>query len=205
MNKYIIYIFATLLLMLAGCRSARQVVTPTPAPTDATTQKDSTTTAGNMQTLEALQVNYNTTVDNISVGGQIRMLTDSVIWISCTKFIELARVRLTPDSVQLHIKPYNQYLSMPWQDFRQQYGIDINFDDVQRILIGGSVKSQVVQALGSDFVHYDNISIPQRISLRLTHPRLHRNLTLHYDALQVNPTALSLPFAIPRGAKPLSF
>ena len=44
----------------------------------------------------------------IGLGGQIRVQKDRIIWASCTKFLELGRIRITPDSLLLYNKFGNE-------------------------------------------------------------------------------------------------
>ncbi len=44
----------------------------------------------------------------ISLGGQIRVKKDSILWFSCTKLLELGRMRITPDSLLFYSRISNE-------------------------------------------------------------------------------------------------
>lgn len=45
---------------------------------------------------------------SISLGGQIRVKKDSILWFSCTKLLELGRMRITPDSLLFYSRISNE-------------------------------------------------------------------------------------------------
>ena len=64
------------------------------------------------------------TAGDYNVNAQLRMLNDSIIWLTVSKFIELARVYITPDSVKAYIKPTNDYIRCSMEDFKK-YVLDM--------------------------------------------------------------------------------
>lgn len=85
-----------------------------------------------------------TSSGNLSFSGQIRMRRDSVIWISLSPAlgIEVARLKITPDSVLMINKLKKTYLRAPVSYINNFLDTDLDFDMVQSLL------------LGNDFTYY---------------------------------------------------
>ena len=52
---------------------------------------------------------FDSELAGVAVSGALRMACDSVVWVSLSKVVEVGRLRLTPDSVVIHIKILNSY------------------------------------------------------------------------------------------------
>lgn len=72
-----------------------------------------------------------------SASGQIRMVRDSLIWISLRKAsIEGVRVLISPDSVKIIDRQAKQYYPASFDYFNKNFGLSITFDDIQRLVVG---------------------------------------------------------------------
>lgn len=75
--------------------------------------------------------------DGMSYNGTLRMVKDSVIWISMGKFgFEGARVMLTKDSVFFLNKINREYFSGNYNFLYGILGLKVNYDIVQSLLLG---------------------------------------------------------------------
>ncbi|OFX79041.1 MAG: hypothetical protein A2X12_05825 [Bacteroidetes bacterium GWE2_29_8] len=80
--------------------------------------------------------------------GQIRMLKDSIIWMSITPAfgIEMARVLITPDTIKLINRLESQYFSGSFDFLNGLFKTSIDYDILQAYLTG------------NDFHYYENNS-----------------------------------------------
>lgn len=120
-----------------------------------------------------------------NVSGQVRVCRDSVIWVSVSKFIELGRAKLTPDSIYVYAKVNNSYYGCPYGYLKSRFGVDVDYKSIQGMLVEKAQKpdgSQTIpirsKELNTDVVvRFSNVAWPQ---------------------------VLSFPFAIPAGARKMS-
>lgn len=78
--------------------------------------------------------------------GQIRILKDSIIWMSITPAlgIELARVYITPDTIKLINRLDSEYFTGTFDFLNSMFKTSIDYDILQAYLIG------------NDFSYYEN-------------------------------------------------
>lgn len=67
----------------------------------------------------------------------LRMERDKTIWISAT--LGLARAMITPSNVKFYDKINNQYFDGDYELLSDLLGVELNYDKVQRILVGESL------------------------------------------------------------------
>ncbi len=80
--------------------------------------------------------NFSCTIDDVRVNGQIRMVYDSIIWVSISKIVELGRVVLTPTHAQGYVNIANKYFDGDYYDIAKKWGIEIDFGTLQALLTG---------------------------------------------------------------------
>ncbi len=148
---------------------------------------------------KTLSTNVTCTVGNYSANAQLRMLNDSIIWLTVSKFIELGRAYITPDSVKAYIKVTNEYIAGSWTDIQLKYNVDINFETVQDMLLGETVKTKVVSSTASDYQTFGKLKLAKLINVVVKHPRINQTARLKYTTPEVD-KALAFPFSIPRSA-----
>jgi hypothetical protein len=76
--------------------------------------------------------------EKIGSAVTIRIKRDSVIWISVVPAlgIEAARVRITPDTIQILDRLHRQYFAGNFSLLQQKYNIAASFDMLQAMLLG---------------------------------------------------------------------
>ena len=75
--------------------------------------------------------------------AKIRMQKDSLIWLSLRKMsVEGARVRITPDSIEILDRQNSQYLKRPFSHLVERYGVSLTFQDLQDLLAGNPILYQ---------------------------------------------------------------
>lgn len=130
-------LFATLLLTLAitaGCRSHREMSRPPTPPQAETTDETAEPTATPAPRYRTAA--FSATVQGTTVNGQIRMLEDSVIWLSATKIIELGRAMITPDSVVVYAKVAGRCFRGSYQDVYRRFRWRTDYATLQEMLTG---------------------------------------------------------------------
>lgn len=135
----LLIIAAVALLAVTACKSTKNMTqTPETPPTPPTVNHLTVSDINNAD-FSTLSMNFSTEIMDVKVSGQVRMQKDKVIWVSISKIIELGRVKLTPDSAYASVKVKNQAFQGTYAQFQKQFGIAINFDIAQALLIGNDI------------------------------------------------------------------
>lgn len=80
-----------------------------------------------------------------SFRGQIRSVKDSAIWVRATLLgFEAGRVLITPDTFQLLDRVNREYIKLPMSEVGRRYGLDIDFNQLQQMLLGSPSFEDVV-------------------------------------------------------------
>lgn len=141
-------IFAIMLVAcvaLAGCRSHRHLA-GNDAPRGADTSTVAPPNAGKPRAerldsiagteYRTLMANFKCSVRGIAVNGQMRLLRDSIVWVSVNKVVELGRAQATPSRVQAYLKLMGKRYDMGYGDLKRNWGIDADFATLQALLVG---------------------------------------------------------------------
>lgn len=90
------------------------------------------------------RMQYENDGEQINTGITIRMQKDSIIWISVVPAlgIEVARLRITPDSVALINRLQKTYFADNLQALKTRFNVDLTFNMVQALLVGNYIPSQ---------------------------------------------------------------
>jgi hypothetical protein len=217
---------------MASCRSARKIST-------ALNTKDSSTVIINplesdsakkvLSTYEKIKANrieYNTFTAKLKIdydgmdkdggvrkvrglNGVIRMLKDSVIWISLQAPIigEVMRLKITPDTVSILDKQANTVQYRQFEYLQEVARLPIGFSDLQDLLIGNPVfldsnivaynKSETTTSLttlGTAFKNFSTFINPtlnlQRTKLDDVDVASSRSADLMYDEYEQNETRM---------------
>ncbi len=75
-----------------------------------------------------------------SFKASVRMVPDSVIWISISAYkYEVARILATPDSLKFFIRTEKKYYRGDYEYIAKKLNVDFSFDDIQALLLGHSI------------------------------------------------------------------
>lgn len=78
--------------------------------------------------------------EKATFAATIRMQKDSLIWIKIRKVnIEGARVRITPERIEILDRQNGQYIKRPFSFLKDEYGLDVSFSQLQELLIGNPI------------------------------------------------------------------
>ncbi|WP_299156224.1 DUF4292 domain-containing protein [uncultured Tenacibaculum sp.] len=98
------------------------------------------------KTIDArLKVNYKDNKEKIGFSVRMKIKKGEVIWLKGTKFITVFKAKITPTKVQFYSPYYKNYFDGDFSMLKKMLGTDINFEQLQNMLLGQSllnVKSQ---------------------------------------------------------------
>ncbi|MFK8060639.1 MAG: DUF4292 domain-containing protein [Polaribacter sp.] len=86
-----------------------------------------------------LKANFDNGKLNQSFSVSLRMIKDEVIWLKGTKFINVFRAKITPDKVRFYSPLNKQYFDGDFAMLKKLLGTDINFNQLQNLLLGQSM------------------------------------------------------------------
>lgn len=224
MKRYILILFVALCtISIVGCRSSRRLekkrqkeqaeqvardsaATQPTTTTTPTTPATGTTTKPSKPTkparpFDTFTGSFSCEVQGMNVNGLVRLQYDSVIWVCLNKFIELGRVRITPDSVVAYIRPTNQYVRATMKEMQQQHGLDIDFYRLQSLLLGQPISSKTIQCMPSNYVTISGQSLAKTLAVNVLDKRMRTSTTIKYSTLKLN-EPITTPVDIPRKATP---
>jgi hypothetical protein len=125
-------------IMLNSCKTNKEIPMPK-------TPEVLTPVAVQPQAFEFKTIcrNFSANVDGIgiSLNGQLRIEDGKNIWITLNKLVEIARLKLTSDSIHVIIKMQNKYYQGSYADFAKSIGININYECIQSLLLGNDIAS----------------------------------------------------------------
>ena len=131
-------------LLAAGCISHKGAARPeTPAVTPPTTDASPS----------YYTANFTCSAEGMTANGQLRMQTDSIIWLSASKVIELGRARFTHDSVIIHAKITGQCFRGDYNDLYRRFNFRTDFDQLSKTLTAPAPQAEkqladIAQLLG---------------------------------------------------------
>ena len=141
--------FLTLLLAATSCASRKKTVVLTPAKSyEWLTSKVDIDVEGNGMAFDDLS-------------GQLRMRRDSLLWLSVTApmGVEVARVKVSTDSVWVINRLEKTYLAEPLDSVAQYFGMPMNLPWIETLLLDNNesippVENQIVLLKSFAFGNY---------------------------------------------------
>ena len=94
-----------------------------------------------------LTMSFTCSVEGMNVSGQIRMLNDSIIWVCCSKIIEVGRALITPTRVQAYSRLLGKSIDAGYPALRSRWGIDVDFKTLQALLTGNRIPDCVLDGV----------------------------------------------------------
>lgn len=155
-----------ILAFMAGCHTLRPVaVHPEKSDTIATELTDTPDAPRELSV-----ITFTAIVDGASVNGQLRMATDSLMWVSVTKIIELGRAIATPDSVWVNVPLAGRYYRGTYADLSHRLKRPVTFQMLQDIATDDNAEQQIAE-LASQLGFTASVRITRRQKVeRLTFP-----------------------------------
>lgn len=101
------------------------------------------------------KIKYNDGKQSLSVFSSIRIKKDSLIWLNAKVFgIEAARVLIEPDSVHVLDRMGKRYIARDIWWLQDEFGLPVNFNGLQALLLGNPVFFQSDFESEKDSVNY---------------------------------------------------
>ena len=132
------FIVAVMLTTMAACHVLKPVAEP-PVNDSVVTEGSTTPTAP--RTLSV--TTFTATVNGASVNGQLRIASDSLMWVSVTKIIELGRALATPDSVWVNVPMAGRYYAANYAEIGKRAKRHVSFAQLQDIATADDAEQQI--------------------------------------------------------------
>jgi hypothetical protein len=104
-----------------------------------------------------LKANFNNGKLKQSISVSLKIKKDEVIWLKGTKFITVFKAKITPTSVSYYSPYAKNYFEGDFTMLKKLLGTDINFEQLQNLLLGQSLtnvkeQKQKVHIEGNSYV-----------------------------------------------------
>ena len=177
-NRLLLPLLALALLVASGCRSHKEASRPS-VPAPGTAPADSAPSVVVDETVPTYiphyyTANFSGTAQGYTANGQIRIQSDSIIWISGSKVVELARAQFTPDSAIIYAKILNRCFKGTYLDLYRRFHYRTSFDELYRMLLSDDADAQL-SAIISQFgleatLHIDPLKEVDRLNFPMSVP-----------------------------------
>ena len=142
MKKYII--FTLFILVFASCKTKKTVVEQTVSQENVTDNKAKEVIEKHYENVLNFQTvsirssaDYADKKQSISIGADIRIKKDEIIWINLKFFgIPMAKAFITPTRVSYYEKANGTYFDGNYSILTKMLGTDLDFQKVQNLLLG---------------------------------------------------------------------
>ena len=151
MNKIALLSFSLIVLLLGACRrqklkksiieintqADKAVVKETP-PVELVKEKYTFVVPNtDFETCKIKsKVTFNNSKLNQTIPATIHIKKDSIIWISVSLVLEVARVNITPDTVQILDKLNRKYYGTSFKSLSKMFDFEVDFQILQAALLG---------------------------------------------------------------------
>lgn len=163
--RKILPLLLILCLVMTGCRSHKntarkhrhnkpdttQVVTPTNPDTNSGSGNTNTTPSTTKPTTPTKPTytphyytcNFTAEAQGIKANGQMRLQSDSTIWICATKIVELGRAKFTPDSAIVYVKLMNRCFRGTYDDLYHRFRYRTTFKQLYHHVTAPDAEKQL--------------------------------------------------------------
>ena len=101
------------------------------------------------------KVKYRGEDSSITVSSSIKIRKDSAIWLNAKAFgLEAGRALIRPDSVFILDRINKQYYAKSFEWLRREYGVPVNYEGLQAMLLGNPVFLTNDLEVSSDSLNY---------------------------------------------------
>ncbi|MGL4632398.1 MAG: DUF4292 domain-containing protein [Leadbetterella sp.] len=128
------------IIELSAQAEKKQETIPTPTPDSSQTQPQKFSFVINDKKFETCKlkskVNINSPKLNQTLPANVHVRRDSIIWISVALGLEVARISISPDTIQILDRLNRKYYGTSFQELSTQLQFDINFQILQAAIFG---------------------------------------------------------------------
>ena len=131
-------IIISFLLLITSCKSTKNTTGKITSLTAKNIIKKNDNVSFDRSTVKAsLSIKYKGKSELPSLNGSMRMIKDSVIWISLSKLgFPVAKLMITPNEVKFYEKVSKTYFDGNYKIISDLLGTDFNFEMVQNVFLG---------------------------------------------------------------------
>jgi hypothetical protein len=187
-----LYIFIGFSLVVSACNPARKVIKQPLKEIGSDFVFDKLKKSELQFNDLSAKFNASLTIDKkkTSTGGQVRIKSDSVIWVSLTPALglEAARILITLDSVKFLNRINSKYLKSDFSFINDYLNSGFDFDMLQALIIGNDLRYYENDQFkaGVDGMHY-NLSTIGRHKLKKFVRNSTENLKVLVQNIDINP------------------
>ena len=158
-NRHIIILAAAVLL--ASCHGSKEVALPQPSPRQEVAPTEPR---------ELTVTNFTATLEGITVNGQLRIASDSVMGLTVSKIVEIGRAMATPDSVWINAPLLDKRFAGDYNDLSRRANQTVNYQILQDIATDENAE-QLISSLAHSMGINARVKLAQRRKVdRLTFP-----------------------------------
>lgn len=136
-------LFFILLISFTSCKSSKKTINSTSVIKKMSARKVAKKhifSNFDEKTIDArLKVNYKDNKEKIGFSVRMKIKKNEVIWLKGTKFITVFKAKITPTKVQFYSPYYKNYFDGDFAMLKELLGTDINFEQLQNMLLGQSL------------------------------------------------------------------
>lgn len=121
-----------------------------------------------------INVDFSTKGSSRNITANVRIASDSIIWVSATALmgIEAARIKITPDSLLILNKIDQTILRRRYSDIKYISGLPLKFDQLEKLIAG------IPLSLDSDLKSWEVIQQPLHVLLSHDNSSFKSTLTM---------------------------
>jgi hypothetical protein len=138
-----IKIVVVFIIVFASCKTKKNLMSSNAVAEEMSAKKVARkhiASSFDKKTVEAsLRANFNNGKIKQSISVSLKMKKDEVIWLKGTKFITVFKVKITPTSVSYYSPYAKNYFEGDFSMLKKLLGTDINFSQLQNLLLGQSL------------------------------------------------------------------
>jgi len=220
-------IIISFLLLITSCKSTKNTTGKITSLTAKNIIKKNTKVSFDRSTVKAsLSIKYKGKAELPSLNGSMRMIKDSVIWISLSKLgFPVAKLMITQSEVKFYEKFSKTYFDGNYKIISDLLGADFNFEMVQNVFLGEPLfhlknekyidpvtfklnredfkyadKGQNLTILYKDFNKIDESLFPKGFVIKAADKKNQTIIDVNYKNVLFD-SAMRFPFQIPSGYK----
>ncbi len=163
MTKHLFISFIFTVILFAGCKSTKRVVKTGELKNDMSSSqiiKAHKKSLFRFKTMQSkVKIQYIQGEESQSYTVNLRMQKDEVIWMSST--LGIVRAKITPDKVSYYNKLDNTYFDGDFSLISEFLGTDVDFDNIQNILLGEAIFNLDSRSFGSDIHEESYLLFPE--------------------------------------------
>ena len=108
-----------------------------------------------------LKVNFNNGKTKQSLSVSMKIIKDKVIWLKGSKLITVFKAEITPTSVRYYSSLFKNYFEGDFSMIKELLGVEINFEQLQNLFLGQSLKNVKEQKHNVDIVNNSYVLTPE--------------------------------------------